>query len=94
MHAFLTDSHGHLPVPVPTFGVWIRHRRLELGLSCARAAALTGIGRDDWNALEAGWVPDKNEHLLRSLAGTLEIDYNALVNAIAPLEAHFAEAAA
>jgi hypothetical protein len=55
---------------------------------------LTGIGRDDWNALEAGWVPDKNEHLLRSLAGTLEIDYNALVNAIAPLEAHFAEAAA
>ena len=48
---------------------------------------MTGIDRADWNALEAGWVPSKNEHLLRSLAGTLQIDYNALVNAITPLEA-------
>ncbi len=94
MHAFLAQPSGHLPIPVPAFGTWVRDRRIELGINCARAAALTGIGRGDWNALEAGWVPDKNEHLLRSLAGTLEVEYNALVNVIAPLEAHFSETAA
>ncbi len=94
MHAFLAQPCGHLPMPVPAFGAWIRHRRIELGLNSARAAAMTGVGRDDWNAIEAGWIPDKNERLVRSLAGTLQIDYNELVNMIAPLEAHFAETAA
>ena len=46
MHAFLAQPDGHLPIPVPAFGIWIRHRRIQLGLSCARAAATTGIGRD------------------------------------------------
>jgi hypothetical protein len=90
MHAFLAQSDDHLPIHVPAFGAWIRHRRLELGLNCARAAALTGIERTDWNALEAGWVPQNNERLLRSLAGTLEVNYNLLADSIAPLEAHFA----
>lgn len=94
MHAFLAQPSGHLPIPVPAFGMWIKTRRIELGLSCAHAAAATGIGRDDWNTLEAGWVPNKDERLLRSLAGTLQIDYNALVNVISPLEAHFVETAA
>jgi len=94
MHAFLTQTGGYLPIPVPAFGTWIRHRRIELGLNCSRAAAMTGIGQNDWNKLEAGWVPDKDERLLRSLAGTLQIDYSALANVIAPLEAHFAETAA
>lgn len=94
MHAFLTQSHDHLPIPVPAFGAMIRRRRLELGLSCSRAAAMTGIQRADWTALEAGWVPVADKSLLRSLAGTLQINYDALVNAIAPLEAHFADTAA
>jgi len=94
MHAFLAQPGGHLPIAVPAFGTWIRHRRIELGLNCARAAAMTGIGRDDWNTLEAGWVPEKDERLLRSIAGTLQIDYNALVNVVAPLGAHFAGTAA
>jgi hypothetical protein len=55
---------------------------------------MTGIDRAHWNALEAGWVPSGNERLLRSLAGTLQIDYSALVNVIAPLEAHFTKTAA
>jgi len=94
MHAFLTQPGGHLPIPVPAFGDSIRRRRLELGLNCARAAAMTGIDRAHWNALEAGWVPRGNERLLRSLAGTLQINYDVFVNAIAPLEAHFTETAA
>jgi ribosome-binding protein aMBF1 (putative translation factor) len=94
MHAFLTQSQEHLPMPVPAFGESIRRRRLEVGLNCARAAAMTGIDRAVWNALEAGWVPSKNERLLRSLAATLQINYDVLVNAIAPLEEHFAGTAA
>jgi hypothetical protein len=94
MHAFLTQSHEHLPTPVPAFGASIRRRRLEVGLNCARAAAMTGIDRAAWNALEEGWVPSKNERLLRSLAATLQINYDVLANAIAPLEEHFAETAA
>ncbi len=94
MHAFLAQPCSHLPILVPAFGSWIKRRRIEIGLNCARAAALTGIERADWNALEMGWVPSKNERLLRSLAGTLQINYDVLANAIAPLEAHFAETAA
>lgn len=94
MHAFLTQPGDHLPIPVPAFGGSIRRRRLELGLNRARAATMTGIDRSQWNALEAGWVPSGNERLLRALAGTLQINYDVLVNAIAPLEAHLAEAAA
>jgi hypothetical protein len=55
---------------------------------------MTGIDRAAWNALEAGWVPSKNERLLRSLAATLQINYDVLVNAIAPLEEHLAGTAA
>lgn len=94
MHAFLTQPGGHLPIQVPAFGDSIRRRRLELGLNCARAAAMTGIDRAQWNAFEAGWVPSGNERLLRALAGTLQLNYDVLVSAIAPLEAHFTETAA
>lgn len=94
MHAFLAQPGGHLPIPVPAFGAWIKQRRIELGLNCARAAAMTGIDRAAWIDLEAGWVPSKNERLLRSLAGTLQINYDAFVNAIAPLVAHYAETTA
>lgn len=93
MHAFLALPGSHLPIPVQAFGDWIKHRRIEIGLNCARAAAMTGIELADWKAFETGWVPSKNERLLRSMAGTLQINYDALANVIAPLEAHFAETA-
>ena len=94
MHAFLTHSHSHLPIPVPAIGAWIRRRRIELGLNTGRAAAMTGIDRSDWRALEAGWVPTNNERLVRSLAGTLQVKYDVLADAIAPFEARFADTAA
>jgi hypothetical protein len=79
---------------VAAFGNQIRIRRIELGMDIRRAAWMTGITRNDWLALEEGWVPTKDDRLLRSLAGTLQIDYDILVSAIAPLEAHFAETSA
>lgn len=87
MYSFLVQPDDHFPISVPTFGVWVLHRRQELGLSIKRASAITGIEPSDWHNLETGWVPRKNEHLLRSLAGTLEVSYAAL-------EAHFADTAA
>ena len=90
MHAFLSRPNHHLPIPVPVFGAWIRHRRLELGLSFARAAAAAGLDQSDWKALEQGWVPSTDERLLRSIACALEIRFDELAHAIAPLLMHFA----
>lgn len=40
MHAFLTPPSSHLPIAVQAFGDWIKHRRIEIGLNCTRAATL------------------------------------------------------
>ena len=53
----------------------IRHRREELGLSIERAAQLCGIEPSQWQALEAGWVPDLESGLLEAIAGTLEVSF-------------------
>jgi hypothetical protein len=50
----------------------IRHRRAELGFSIERAAHLTGIEPSQWQALEAGWVPDLESGLLEAIAETLD----------------------
>jgi transcriptional regulator with XRE-family HTH domain len=92
MHAYLRQSSGHFPVAIPAFGNWIHRRRLEVGLSRARAAALTGLSHRDWSMLEQGWVPSFDERLLRSIAGTLEVTFDALDCAIEPLRTHFAGA--
>lgn len=90
MHAFLTTSDlRFLPVPYPNFGAAIRCRRLTLGLSCSRAAASAGITRDEWQRIEQGWVPVPQVNLLRALAGTLEIGYDALECVLVPLASHF-----
>lgn len=90
MHAYLCQPSRHLPVAIPAFGNWIHRRRLEVGLSRARAAALAGLSHGDWSMLEQGWVPSVDEELLRSIADTLEITFDALDSAIQPLRAHFA----
>ena len=92
MHAYLCQSSGHLPVAIPAFGNWIHRRRLEVGLSRARAAALAGRSHRDWGMLEQGWVPNLDERLLRSIAATLEVTFDALDCAIEPLRMHFAGA--
>lgn len=94
MNAFLTQSIVFLPIPVPAFGAYIRQRRIELGLNRARAATMAGIDRSEWSAIEDGWVPTRDERLLRSIAGTLQFRFDAMINAIAPLEAHFEDISA
>ena len=49
--------------------------------------------RDDWQALEAGWVPTQNERLLRSLAGTLQVSFDSLTRVVEPLVHHFEDTA-
>jgi len=93
MHAYLCQPTRHLPVANPAFGSWIHRRRLEVGLSRARAAALAGLSHRDWGMLEQGWVPSVDERLLRSIAATLEVTFDALDSVIEPLRAHFAGAA-
>jgi hypothetical protein len=53
----------------------IRRRQGELGLSIERAAQLCGIEPSQWQALEAGWVPDLESGLLEAIAGTLEVSF-------------------
>lgn len=89
MHAYLYQSSGHFPVAIPAFGNWIHRRRLEVGLSRARAAALTGLSYQDWRMLEQGWVPSSDERLLRLIAATLEVTFDALDCAIELLRIHF-----
>jgi len=93
MHIFLAQATEHLPIPVAVFGNQIRLRRLELGINIRRAASMTGMTRDDWQALEAGWVPTQNERLLRSLAGTLQVSFDSLTRVVEPLVHHFEDTA-
>ena len=89
MHAYLFQSFNNFPIPVPAVGAWIRHRRIELGLSCAKAASLAGLSHRDWRMLEQGSVQNFDERLLRSVAATLEVTFDALDCAIEPLRIHF-----
>jgi hypothetical protein len=89
MHAYLCQPSRHLPVANPAFAKWIHRRRLEVGLSRVRAAALAGLTHRDWIMLEQGWVPSNDERLLRSVAGTLKVTFDTLDSAIDPLRAHF-----
>lgn len=89
MHAYLRQSSGHLPIAIPAFGHWVYRRRLEVGLSRSRAATLAGLSHRDWIMLELGWVPSLDEPLLRSIAATLEVTFDALDCAIEPLRSHF-----
>jgi transcriptional regulator with XRE-family HTH domain len=92
MHAFLCRSVDHFPIAIPAVGNWIRLRRLEVGLSSAKAAALAGLSHHNWRLLEQGWVPNFDERQLRAVAATLEVTFDALDCAIEPLRIHFAGA--
>jgi hypothetical protein len=94
MHASLTQPNldmEFLPLPLPTFGAWVRHRRIRLGLNIARASASCGIKMNLWRLLEEGWVPVRNENFMRALSATLEIGFDDLACATAPSEAHFTD---
>ncbi len=90
MHAFIPCKSRHLPIPVKAIGDWIRYRRISLGLSCTRAAMISGI--DHWQDIEEGLVPT-DVTLIRSIASTLELSYDDVAGVIAPFETHFEAAA-
>ena len=56
----------------------IRQRRIELGISIAEAADLSGITMWQWAGMEYGlWIPEDGP-VMSSIAGTLEADHTAL----------------
>ncbi len=56
----------------------VRQRRIELGVSIAEAADLSGVTALQWAALELGlWIPEEGP-VMSAIAGTLEADPTAL----------------
>ncbi len=74
------------PVYASALGRYIHDRRLELGLTVAEAAELTGMEFCHWAALEGGWVP-QDDNLIRSIAATLEV-VNAQIAILAMIALH------
>jgi transcriptional regulator with XRE-family HTH domain len=65
----------------PLFGCGIRENRENAGLSVEQAARLSGMEVSEWAAIEDGYVPQTTAQL-RSIAGTLEISYDRLLNLV------------
>jgi len=63
------------------FAKAIQHNRQARGLSVEEAAQLAGMEVSEWAAIEAGSVPQTTDQL-RSIAGTLEISYDRLLNLV------------
>jgi transcriptional regulator with XRE-family HTH domain len=63
------------------FGRGIRSNRQNAGLSIEEAARLSGMEASQWAAIEDGYVPQTTDQL-RSIAGTLEISYDKLLNLV------------
>jgi transcriptional regulator with XRE-family HTH domain len=63
------------------FGHGIRENRENAGLSVEAAARLSGMEVSEWAAIEDGYVPQTTDQL-RSIAGTLEISYDRLLNLV------------
>ena len=56
---------------------YAQKRRTELGLNVPEAAGLSGLELSQWDALEAGWVPE-DENLLGAIAGTLYAEHTLI----------------
>jgi hypothetical protein len=63
------------------FGCGIQENRENAGLSIEQAARLSGMEVSEWVAMEEGCVPQTTDQL-RSIAGTLEISYDRLLNLV------------
>jgi transcriptional regulator with XRE-family HTH domain len=63
------------------FGCAIQSNRQNAGLSIEEAARLSGMEVSEWAAIEDGHVPQATDQL-RSIAGTLEISYDKLLNLV------------
>jgi hypothetical protein len=58
-------------------------------VSPTRPAALSGIDKADWEAIEQGWLPDADTNVWRSIAATLQVKFDDLDCAVAPVAMHF-----
>jgi hypothetical protein len=58
---------------------FVRYRRQQLRMSVSYAAELAGIQYMQWAELEAGWVPARGSTQLYSIAGTLKVDTDSLL---------------
>jgi transcriptional regulator with XRE-family HTH domain len=63
------------------FAEAIAYNRQARGLSVEDAAELAGMDASEWAAIEAGSVPQTAAQL-QSMAGTLEIHYDRLLNLV------------
>ena len=63
------------------FAKAIQHNRQQCGLSVEQAAQLAGMEAWEWAAIEAGFVPQTMVQL-QSIAGTLQISYDRLLNLV------------
>jgi transcriptional regulator with XRE-family HTH domain len=63
------------------FAKAIEQNRQACGLSVEDAARLAGMEASQWAAIEAGSVPQTVAEL-QSIAGTLEISYDRLLNLV------------
>ena len=52
-------------------GRYVLRRRIELQMTVEQAAKLAGMAFSEWVALEAGWLPERDE--LWAIAAVLEV---------------------
>ena len=57
---------------------FIRMRRQEMRMTCARAAKLAGLSVSQWKALESGKFPSIQDNISFTIAGTLEVSVDLI----------------
>jgi transcriptional regulator with XRE-family HTH domain len=64
------------------FGTFMASGREKAELSVEQAAVLTGMGSEQWSAMEAGaWLPETRQQF-RSIAAALNIDWTTMVSIV------------
>jgi transcriptional regulator with XRE-family HTH domain len=64
------------------FGAFMESAREKAGLSVEQAAVLTGMGPEQWSAMEAGaWLPATRQQL-HVLAAALDIEWTTMVSIV------------
>ena len=64
------------------FGRGIEYARCQACLTIEDAARLAGMQLSEWMAMEAGGFQPQSTGQLQAIAGTLEMDYERLINLV------------
>jgi len=90
MSMVLTNTSRSIRRPNPWYasslGRYVQQRRIDLGMTVAEAAELSGMEICQWAALETGWIPE-DRNLLCSVAATLEV-MNEQITLLASIARH------